>query len=150
MARFRNLQDVAAGLVGAFISRHNDIDGYWALGLLRADLPDGEGVVRLSLHAGSATPATPSTRLLLARYSERLRVMLAHHGFVPADLVTAEIVTQFDAAVPIPSWREYSYGEPFRCTVTLTDRRSHTSTATNVGRCARHNAAAERRSTRAR
>lgn len=43
MAKARYLNDVAAGLAGAFIGRYNNVDGYWALGFLRADHPGGSG-----------------------------------------------------------------------------------------------------------
>ena len=33
-ARRKELKNIAGGIVGSFISRNNDIDGYWGLGIL--------------------------------------------------------------------------------------------------------------------
>lgn len=35
MARSARLTNIASGLCGAFISRNNDVGGYWAIGILR-------------------------------------------------------------------------------------------------------------------
>ena len=149
MALFRNLRDVAAGMLGAFVSRNNDIDGYWALGMLCADHRDGGGATHLMLHERRALPATPSAGLTTEKFADRLGVMLAHHGFVPADLAAATITVEFDIAAQIPAGHWPLSGKPFRCTVVLTDRPGRTFIASDIGRCAQHNAAAERRSTRA-
>lgn len=137
MARLRKLNDVVAGLLGTFMSRYNDIAGHWAMGVLRADHAGGSGITVLSLLDECATPATGSTALAAATYALRLRTMLAHHGLLPTDLLAAQIHIEFDADVPIPLWRSVSwYGEPFRCTVTLTDVRGVVRSASDVGRCA--------------
>jgi hypothetical protein len=149
MARFRNLQDVAAGMLGAFVSRNNDIDGYWALGMLCADHRNGSGATQLRLHERCALPVTPSAGLMVARFADRLGVMLAHHGFVPADLAAATIAVEFDIEANIPPGRWPLSGKPFRCTVVLTDRPGRSFIASDIGRCAQHNAGAQRRSARA-
>lgn len=150
MGKSRYLQDVAAGLLGTFIGRHNDIDGYWALGMLRADHPGiGGGETTLSLLECRAAPATPSTDLTLHKFVARLRGMLAHHGFAPHDVSAAKIVIAFDAAIVVCKSSSSSFGDPFRCTVTLANHRGKIYIATEVGRCAVHNPADERKSTRA-
>lgn len=137
MARLRNLNNVAAGLLGTFMSRYNDIAGHWAMGILRADHPGGSGTTTLSLLERRAVPASPATALAVENYALRLQAMLAHHALAPGHLLAAQIRIEFDAAVQIPRWRSVSwYGEPFRCTVTLTDVRGTVRTVSGVGRCA--------------
>lgn len=142
MARLRNLNNVAAGLLGTFMSRYNGIAGHWAMGVLRADHPGGSGTTTLSLLEPRAVPATLATALTVENYALRLRAMLAHHDLAPSHLQAAQIRIDFDAAVPIArTGGMSSYGEPFRCTVTLTDLRGTVRTVSDVGRCAVDDAA---------
>ena len=58
MSGRNKLRGVAHAVLGSFISRNNDIDGYWALGLLRS-FADTAGVaeLRFDLVTGTAEPS---------------------------------------------------------------------------------------------
>ena len=57
MPRRRELKDLAAGIALKFISRNNDLRGYWALGILFKDLSEiGATCLSLNLTARKSTP----------------------------------------------------------------------------------------------
>jgi hypothetical protein len=101
-------------------------------------------VTQISLLDGRAMPVTAATERTADKFSRRLLVMAAKHCLAGSDLQAAQISVEFDDAVQLPTGRHYSFGEPFRCTVTLLDRRGRTYLASAVGRCARHDPAVER------
>lgn len=69
MTRRGELKDVALGVLGSFVSRNNDVDGYWCLGLLRA-LADAQ---RVSTAAVTPTAA----RIVNASATALIVVLLA-------------------------------------------------------------------------
>lgn len=152
MARGR-LEGVAAAVLSSFLSRNNDIDGYWALGLLRsfADATD-VSELRLDVLNGNADPIDTLTLRVAQAYQAVLQRQLLLRG-IPADRIArAEVVVSFDVedAGIIPYTLPYaSYGEPFRCIVSLTDSRSgREHRRSTVARCAPHDPRRESRSTR--
>jgi hypothetical protein len=59
----RHLASVAEGTVRAFAARNNDVEGWWALGLLLDALPSDEPVYRIDLLTGEAAPVLGRTEL---------------------------------------------------------------------------------------
>jgi hypothetical protein len=149
MTRRGQLTDVAAGLVGSFVSRNNDIGGYWALGLLRS-LSDRVGVtlLRLDLRTASAEPADPTALDVARSYSAELQRHLGRRRIPNNVVIKAEINVQF--LLSAQSLRSAStYGQPVRCTVLLVDRQKRVHQRSLLTNCAPHNPARERRSNRA-
>ena len=58
MSSRRHLASVADGTARAFASRNNDVDGWWALGLLLDAVPPDDPDYQIDLVAGRATPET--------------------------------------------------------------------------------------------
>ena len=38
MSAYKQLKGIAAGLAGTFISRNNDVDGYWGMGVIYSEV----------------------------------------------------------------------------------------------------------------
>jgi hypothetical protein len=62
MGQSRRLASVADGTARAFAGRNNDLDGWWAAGLLLEALPNGVYYM-LDLLAGSSEPGLGGSRL---------------------------------------------------------------------------------------
>jgi len=148
MPRSRNLKGIAAGLESSFVSRNNDISGYWGIGVLCRDALTSGGTVKLDLIQRSASPATPSSAFATSSYTRLLETMLGNAGFSGADLAAASITLQFGTSGNLPSPLGMP-GEPFLCTVALTDRKGHKYSVSSAGRCLPHDPAREHRSVRA-
>jgi len=147
----RCLNGVAAGLASSFVSRNNDVGGYWALGQMKA-LALGHGSEPVTIHLA---PLGDNSDLLLeeiaANYNKMLGRLLEAAG-LPADSVSLATIstrfrlTQDEAARVTPHTR----GEPFASEVTLVDRRGRAHAARSVSTCAPHDPWRERRSARRR
>ena len=148
MAR-RELLDIAGALAGSFVSRNNDLDGYWTLGLLRS-YADSNHVGHLRFDV--ANSGTQPENELLLRVAETYRQLLARQlttrRIAREVVVRAEVVLTFDRDAPNASSLA-TYGSPFSCTVRLTDHRDREFERCIVGRCAPHDPRRELRSTRA-
>jgi uncharacterized protein len=81
MPRSLNLKGVAAGLAGSFVSRNNDVEGYWGIGLLCRDATQTSGKVLLNLSQRLSSPATPSCVHITEAYAQHLETLLHKAGF---------------------------------------------------------------------
>ena len=102
----KRLTNIANGLCGSFISRNNDLDGYWAIGKLRS-LADqhGQSTVVLDLLTSSAQPSSVQCSDVFERYC-RLLAALAEHLRIPlTDITVARIALDFAP----PPWPRASY-----------------------------------------
>jgi len=146
--RRNELLDVAGALAGSFISRNNDVDGYWSLGLLRS-YADSKHLRSLRFDIVSGT-AEPEDRLL-ARVAEAYRQVLTRQlttrRIAHEILATAEIGLTFGHDTPDPASGNTD-DSPFSCTVRLTDHRDRSFERTMIGTCAPHDPRREFRSTR--
>ncbi len=148
MAR-RELLDLAAAIAGSFVSRNNDIDGYWSLGVLRS-YADHHNL--RSLRFDILDPDAVQGRDLLNLISDKYRSVLARQLTVRkiarATLSKAEITLTFDPSGPnLPA--APTYGAPFSCVVRLTDHRGREFERGLLGCCTPHNPLRELRSSRA-
>ena len=73
MGRRRELRNIANGLIGSFVSRNNDQNGYWGLGLLYefANLHKTD-TVQLSLLSNSDVETKKEFSFLISLYKSRL------------------------------------------------------------------------------
>ena len=151
MSRFRLLNGVAAGLADSFIGRNNDIGGYWAMGLLyRLVLPSGEDRVVLDLLSTDANLGSTVCRTAASTYAAHLQRLLGAFE-VPSELVSsATVCAQFGLESPEHARTpKRTAGDPFLCTVVLTDSRTREHVARRAGWCRPHDWRTERRSARA-
>jgi hypothetical protein len=123
MPRRRELNGIAGNLLGSFVSRNNDVAGYWAIGklcVLASLTVNGE--VSIELAPKRLSPHSPEFNPMLDHYAARLVSSLEKRSF-PVQLVTAaEVLIAFGVSFkPDPLMSRPRGTVPFRCTVTLTD-----------------------------
>lgn len=145
----RQLNNLACGIAGKFVSRNNDIDGYWALGLLYT-VADTAGTkkVHLDLISKKSIPSFKYPDRLVSHYSEYMQHQLAKfklEGYVVAATIDIEFNVE---PQPHDLLRKSTWGDPFNCCVTLTDDLDCQHKCAVRRWCAQHNPERERRSTR--
>lgn len=130
----KKLKHAAAGLAGSFVSRNNDVGGYWAPGLLYRDAAAGLAV-QLRLTDRTATPSTAAAMLVTRNYAEFLQHALRKHGVDWEDLALATVEVRFNATHAGP---RLACGEPFTCSVSLASKTDSVVTATATSYCQRY------------
>ncbi len=136
MPRRRELRGVASGLADAFVSRNNDVDGYWALGKLYKHAQEaGAPEIRLALSDHLVEPPAPEFGKMLQRYRKLLADHLAAQGLPAEWLAHADIRVVFRDSAP-------SKGA-FECVVTLVDDLGHAHDSRRDGVCRAHDPARE-------
>jgi hypothetical protein len=148
MAGRNKLRGVAHAVLGSFISRNNDIDGYWGLGLLRS-FADTAGVaeLRFDLIAGTAEPNGALPLEVSRTFQQTLSEQLHRRRVAAGRVAQAEIRLLFNAP-ETGVVRFVSYGDPFKCVVSLVDANGQTHESSIVARCGPHDPGEERRSDR--
>ena len=145
MTRRGELKDVASALLGSFVSRNNDVGGYWGLGLLRSAADrDRTNMLYFDLKAASAAPGDPTAASISQTYRDLLARQLARRRIPSGFVLKAEITVQFAieeslfASMP-------TYGEPVRCAVLLVDGRGREYRQSALTACAPHDPTRESR-----
>jgi hypothetical protein len=148
VARRKELNSVASGLYGSFISRNNDVAGYWGIGKLCLLAQENEtSSVRLSLLAQTISPESLEFKKLLAGYHSFLQRHLTARSIPINWVVSADIELQFNPEdrpkmhVPIVSW-----GKLFKLSVVITDDNSRAHTVCGYSYCGPHNPKKEQQS----
>lgn len=140
MAKVKKLRHVAAGLLGSFVSRNNNVDGYWAIGVLYLEAAASDNIVQLRLLEREAAPPSATTMLVASNYAEFLRRALIKQLVEWEELAAANIDLQFDTAPDRRDLECRSAGDPFVCTVTIQSKRGEVACVKASGRCVRHEA----------
>lgn len=145
MPRRREIRGVAIGLLGSFVSRNNDVGGYWALGrlykhALNTDAPD----VRVDLFDLTITPPSDDYAAMAAHFQRMLGDQLSARK-LPVDWVRAATICVEFGRAKSPD----SSGEVFNCVVVITDDRGRAHSASANGACRVHSPVMESRSARA-
>ena len=151
MPRRKLLKSVASGLLGSFLSRNNDFDGYWALGLLYQLALDGETRSITIELIGNSSKSLPRNRLLdeiSTRYHALFISMLEKTGFNQGKVLTVVIELEFGTARRVAFHHLRTHGDPLFCSVTITDDQRHQWRVERGGKCASHDPAKEARSAR--
>jgi hypothetical protein len=134
MRKIGKLRHAAAGLLGSFVSRNNDLWGHWALGPLYARAHGAGGMVELRLLDAGAFPGAQECITVARRYAIFLRRTLAALGLRRDELHRADIVLAFDI-VPGADLVRLAPGNPFLCTVTLALRDGRSASCRAYGHC---------------
>jgi hypothetical protein len=140
MASRKELKCVAQGLYGSFISRNNDVAGYWGIGRLSLFAQNQKlNVVEIDLIQSSIMPLTREFDWLVSGFCSRLRTQIGSKGMPKTWVTSAKIIIDFKPAErpekypPILSW-----GKLFQLTVILEDDRSHKYVQLGYGHCSPH------------
>lgn len=150
MARRSELKGLANSLNGTFISRNNDVDGYWALGLLkRFALERGFTSVGFSLPLQQPDTHFSLVNYIAQRYTGILADLLRKHHLPDALVSNVSITVDFFAIVDDSQLSTYpASGTPFKCQCQITDDNGRLYSAISYGRCKPHSAVRELRSSR--
>jgi len=148
MARRRELKNIASGLLCSFISRNNDVGGYWGIGKLCLLAQDSATtVVELDLLSKTVLPESTEFSKLLQGYYSFLQGHLAARSIPECWIASATIELDFspkeqpEKQVPIITW-----GKLFKLSVTILDDRSRKHTVSTYSYCAPHNSRKEHQS----
>ena len=148
MARRRELKNIASGLLCSFISRNNDVGGYWGIGKLCLLAQDGATTgVELDLLSETVHPKSTEFSKLLQGYRSFLQRHLAARGIPDCWIASATIELDFspkeqtEKQVPIITW-----GKLFKLSVTILDDRGRKHTVSTYSYCAPHNSRKEHQS----
>jgi hypothetical protein len=139
MGSRRHLTSAAFGTAQSFASRNNDVDGWWAIGLLLAELGPGDQQYRIDLVSGEATPIISERGLgeLGPAWAQYLRWSLAQHGLSLSQVERARLTLEFDRTIEVQSRFPGGPDRPFRCTVEIEDDRGGLHSASAEGHCGR-------------
>ncbi|MEQ1492340.1 MAG: hypothetical protein ABL932_17490 [Terricaulis sp.] len=138
MPRRKELRGAAFGLLGSFVSRNNDVSGYWALGKLRKHVVKANvSTVCVDLLDLSITPPSDDFAAMAKHFQQTLEAQLRARR-IPADWVRS-------AAVSV----EFTPGDAFNCAVVIADDKGREHRATASGTSWVHDPTRELRSTRA-
>jgi hypothetical protein len=148
MARRRELKNIASGILGSFISRNNDVGGYWGIGKLCLLAHDRDANhVELRLLSEVIRPESAEFCKLLRGYHSFLQRHLTSRD-IP-NLWVTEVIIEIDfdpkeqpeKQVPIITW-----GKLFKITVSILDDRSKRHSVCAYSYCAPHNSKKEHQS----
>jgi hypothetical protein len=130
---------VARGTAQSFASRNNDVDGWWAIGLLLAELGTGDEAYRIDLVSGGAVPVInePGLAALGPAWAHYLQWSLAQHGLDLAQVDQAGLTLLFDRTAEVQSRFPGGPDRPFRCTVEIRDDRGRLHTGSAEGHSGR-------------
>jgi len=130
---------VARSTADAFASRNNDVDGWWAPGLLLDALSPGDSDYRIDLLTGNATPTPTDSRLISLgpAWAAYFSWSIERHGLAKGITQAAELVLTFDRITLVPGWIPGARDSPFTCRVTVVHDTNHKHEAVVAGHCSR-------------
>ena len=147
----RKFNHITAGLLSKFLTRYNDIDGYWALGVMYTESRACGNRVEIDVLHGRARPDFPACSSMARSWALNLREALGRHGIAPDALAAASMLLEFGLA-PMPNIpcypNDHKFGADFRATLRLQSRDGRTFVRQDRGYCMPHEEFWGRRSTR--
>ena len=150
MASRKELKSIAAGIIGAFNSRNNDLDGYWGIGKLYSfALSNKTDSVTLDLMNETISPKTTEFDSLIEFYRNMLISQLKSKHMPYDYLVKVEITVSFAQQYQdkYHQWRS-ALGNPCICTCEIIDDRGGKRSVTRGNNCLPHDSVIESRSRR--
>jgi hypothetical protein len=149
MACRRVLANVAHGITDSFLSRNNDVNGYWGLGqLLSRALATNIPSLVIDLRSGLSAPALSEAPLssLPVRWSDRFWSRVDREGLAHATVHRAALSLVCELAGASARGQRMEY--LVRCCTTIADDHGRIYEATRDVRCSPHDPAFELRSAR--
>lgn len=145
MPRRREFRGIAFDLLGAFVSRNNDVGGYWAIGkLCSLAHKSSASEVHIDLVRSLITPPCPELSDMVQRFrqwiSDRVTERRMHDEWLRDVCITVRFGATTSAANPTIA---------FECTVSITDDLGRVYRAQGSGTCWAHDPSRESRSLRA-
>ena len=148
MATRNQIRGVADGTLTAFVSRNNDVDGYWGIGkLCRFALEAPVSDVEVDLVHSRMVPDTAQFESMIAKYRSRLLKHLRSLNLAVSSVAEAKITVAFERA---RAHQAHVSGAPgtlaFRCQATIVDALGRTFDRRHDGGCWPHDPSRESRS----
>lgn len=126
-------------MLDSFISRNNDIGGFWGLGMLYSAAGEtGTKEIRIDLLQDRVTGNQLAIEIVRRNYRRFLETRLAAAGLGSDKVKEAEIIVVFESHGDHPAPVFYTRGEPFLVTVSITSDLGRVYKVERVGRCAPH------------
>jgi hypothetical protein len=148
MPSSRAFRGIAAGIAESFISRNNDLGGYWGIGmLLRSAMRRKRQDVRLDLITGKCDPELRGFKAMSAAYRTLLTAQLDSLHMPGDRMRSATLRASFDSDHPKASMARASYR--CVCRVEICDSHDKIHVAERQTWCEPHSMLRERRSARA-
>lgn len=147
MARRSAFKGIANDVISSFVSRNNDVDGYWGIGMLHSSARENStSKVRVEL-ANESSPVPPALASLIERYRLMIEEQAADKGL---RFQACSIEVEFD----LPrnsSGLDFCRGDEnaFRCSLTIVDDRGRAWNHMVSGCSHPHDPVRESRSSRA-
>ncbi len=125
-------------MLGSFLSRNNDIGGYWGFGILRFQA-DQKQIARIDINLIHLDDLPLDAAVAMHQECGKLfEAMLASHGVDKRDIKSALITVEFGetGGLPEPQPHEWSeWGDPFLCTVYLEKSDGQVCRMSRLSRC---------------
>ncbi|MGB0843661.1 MAG: hypothetical protein ACPGVN_02845 [Alphaproteobacteria bacterium] len=151
MARRRQIKNIADGIQTTFISRNNDICGYWAIGKLCKFASElNTKVIEIDFNESNELSSNQLLTKLVEKYCDVISRMCLNQKIPVAWLRSVKVEIAFEAE-QITDPRIFfrgSYGKPFIVTVSILDDFGRLHKSVGRGLCAPHDPNRELRSTR--
>jgi hypothetical protein len=142
MPRRIELKSVAAGVLSTYLSRNNDLNGYWALGVLyRQAIATPTRSIEIFL-VGQQAPNTEYINFQQAKYRSLLLSRLDALGIPSVWVQTATLSVQFECSEGPPSVLAISE-RPFRATLTVITDQGRRFSVLAFGSCWPHDESRE-------
>jgi hypothetical protein len=147
MSTRRNFRGIVYGVLHAFISRNNDVNGFWAMGKLCNLMAANQWKpVRINLRSGEMNPASGEFNIMIRRYADLLFEHMEIAKLPDTYLKSAHIELSQSSLQPFFGRGDLSC--KIHCLLRLTDDRDRTYICEGVVSCRKHNPEMESRSTR--
>lgn len=143
--RRKRLKGIASGLVGKFTSRNNNINGYWALGILYKITNDsGRDKFKLDLLSADSAPYWKGSDELTVKYKNFIIEQLGKNGFRRIHISKAIIEIDFNTSPPSTHRiKKCTWGEVYCCRAIITDYLHKEHLYESYGYCGIHDSKKE-------
>jgi len=95
MARRRALKGIAGGLVSSFISRNNDVNGYWGIGKLYSHMLKSKvDILRIDLIQNTIEPKSSEFEFRISKYYEWMMAQIEKQNINKNYLKNTEVIIE--------------------------------------------------------
>ena len=150
MKRRNQIINIAYGILGSFLSRNNDVDGYWALGLFYKAAHDKySNTFKLDLLSKESNPHYKFSYYVATRYEDYLLSQIKKKKLESVQIAKAHIIIEFNVeATKSHMNKKFTWGQPFNCKIEIINEKGNSYKSEGIGWCAEHDPEHERRSIR--
>jgi hypothetical protein len=138
------------GVLGSFLSRNNDVGGYWAIGVLYLHAKQHRSrSVKIDLLAGQMVPQGEHFQQMLDSYGHLLKAQFKRCEHPEQWFRNARIYLEFDTTADIDMFEATAIdGDPYMCIAQLVCSQGQRYTVQTRGRCRLHDPSLETKSNR--